>query len=344
VTPLLIIGASGRAAARSMIRRGFTPTVIDLFADVDTRRMATTLKCGDYPHGFSALAQQVPPMAWVYTGGLENHPDIVDAISHRHHLIGNSGAVLCSGLRDPIELCKTLPALGFHYPCCLKRLPKDFSYCLPSLALQGGAGEGSFFESGTSRLWLRKPYRSAGGFGLSFISEPSPHHYFQQYIKGLPISAVYEDDHLIGTTTQLCGEPWLHTREFQYCGNLVMDDSPHAAEFERVGRALAQHFDLRGDWGIDAIAAESGLCILEINPRYCASRELFDHEMPRGKAIYYAPHRFAFPEGDWTGFADIPAAGTILEAGEPVLTLYGGDLLELKSTATKLDYLFGFGP
>src|SRR5438045_3963952 len=82
-------GARGRGAAASAIRAGFTPHVIDLFADADTRKLAPTIRCefSDYPQGLVEQARHVPPMPWMYTGGLENHPDIVEAISQRHSLI-----------------------------------------------------------------------------------------------------------------------------------------------------------------------------------------------------------------------------------------------------------------
>ncbi|MBL8864784.1 MAG: ATP-dependent carboligase, partial [Planctomycetia bacterium] len=73
---LLIVGASGRAAAASARRTGFEPFVLDLFADADTERLATVWKLpfDQYPHGFVELAKRVPPMPWMYTGGLENYP------------------------------------------------------------------------------------------------------------------------------------------------------------------------------------------------------------------------------------------------------------------------------
>ena len=53
---LLIVGASGRAAATSAIRAGWRPFVIDLFADEDTSRLCSVLQCplDGYPHGFIA--------------------------------------------------------------------------------------------------------------------------------------------------------------------------------------------------------------------------------------------------------------------------------------------------
>ena len=79
-----------------------------------------------------------------------------------------------------------------------------------------------------------------------------------------------------------------------------------------------------------------------------------------GKAIYYAPHTLTFPHsGPWDadlagafdpwrvpGFADIPEAGSRVEAGHPVLTVFAqgstpAEVRErLQSRAAELDVLF----
>ena len=106
--PILIVGASGRAAAASAIRAGYEPHVIDLFADADTIRLCPTIVCPsvDYPHGLIALANAAPPMPWMYTGGLENHPDVVMAISEHRELVGNDANVLRE-VRDVTRFART---------------------------------------------------------------------------------------------------------------------------------------------------------------------------------------------------------------------------------------------
>ncbi|WP_217551268.1 ATP-grasp domain-containing protein, partial [Pantoea sp. GbtcB22] len=75
--------------------------------------------------------------------------------------------------------------------------------------------------------WLRKPLKSGGGLGIRF-SKPgesaSPHHYFQEFIDGTPMSALYGGTTLLGVTEQLIGEPWLHATPFAYCGNIALPE------------------------------------------------------------------------------------------------------------------------
>jgi hypothetical protein len=79
-----------------------------------------------------------------------------------------------------------------------------------------------------------------------------------------------------------------------------------------------------------------------------------------GKAVYYAPSPLTFPQsGPWDadlvgafdpwrlpGFADIPAPGSVIEAGSPVLTFFATGSTppeareRLQSRAAELDRLF----
>jgi predicted ATP-grasp superfamily ATP-dependent carboligase len=128
---------------------------------------------------------------------------------------------------------------------------------------------------------------------------------------------------------------------------------------------------------------------VEVNPRFTAATEVLElcartdvmtthakcfseslahaqYKIPRrynspvGKAIYYAPHRIAFPaSGSWdadlTGefdpwrlpnFADIPEPGSAIKPGWPVITIFaaGSSTAEcrhrLQSRAAELDHLF----
>ncbi|CAN5210916.1 hypothetical protein BH11PLA2_BH11PLA2_02130 [soil metagenome] len=346
--PLLIVGASGRAAAAAMFLEGFTPFVIDLFADADTQRLARTLKCElrDYPQGFIKLSETLPPMPWMYTGGLENYPDVVETISRRHKLLGNPPAVL-NRVRDPYQLAA---AIQQHRGQCPMSYPVH----------PGGNGK-----------YIRKPYRSAGGHSISFKTENSPDHYFQDYIEGTQVSAAFDGNHCILMTRQLIGEDWLHAPSFHYCGNIsIPSDDALLSIYPFFNETqFANALELRGSWGLDGIANSDGVWILEVNPRYCASHELQRHLFESlndsiGKAIYYAPKPMIFPKlALWRNalksctnmdqrpeYADIPETGTSFEPGQPVITLFATAprmddcLLQLKARAAELDRLFGVTP
>ncbi len=365
---VLIVGASGRAAAASARRAGFDPYVLDLFADADTERLATVVKLpmDEYPHGFVELAKRVPPMPWMYTGGLENYPDVVAAISQTRELWGNGPDVLKT-VRNPFAVQKWLKEFGRTRPQTI--LPGEFAD--PSLR------------------WLCKPIRGSAGLGVRFADSddfPSqaekPNYYLQEYLEGDSMSAVFAHGRrgwptFVGVSRQLIGTDWLHAKPFAYAGNVMV--APNECPDPRPTAGwLTYRFPLRRVWGIDFIRYGDKFGVIEVNPRYTASVELYElatrtaaltqkePAIPKttfGKAVYYAPRRFVFPSsGPWDdflarctdvwrrpNFADIPHAGDIIEAGQPVLTIFAeadGEVAceaKLKASAAELDRLFAVG-
>ena len=123
---LIILGASARAAAMSAVRAGFEPWTADLFADADLRALVpAAVRCpvGDYPRGFREILRGAPEVPWLYTGGLENHPNLIRDLSEIRPLWGNGPNAL-TACRSPFRVepwqCRLLrllhlllwPALG----------------------------------------------------------------------------------------------------------------------------------------------------------------------------------------------------------------------------------------
>lgn len=355
MTPVGVVGASARAAVHSLARAGLSAWAVDQFNDRDLARVAPCALCpeGGYPHALPELAARFPPGPVLYTGGLENHPQVVEELARTRELWGNPPEVLAR-VRDPFALAALLSRTGFR----VARLVPPGEPC-PA-----------------EERWLRKPVRSGGGLGISFArpGEPaSPDHVFQEFVDGAPMSALFVNDALFGVTEQLIGEPWLHAGAFAYCGNLgpvpVPREVPHLNVLCETG--------LRGVWGADFVLCDGAPVVLEVNPRYTAALEVLELATGRaafrqwvpanrsdagvvGKAIYYAPHAIRFPHsGPWDadlaapfdpwrvpGFADIPEAGARIEPGWPVLTLFAegpsstGARQLLQSRAAELDSLF----
>ena len=344
MTAIGVVGASARAAVHSLARAGYSAWAVDQFADRDLTRVAACAVCPPdrYPAALPELAVQFPPGPVLYTGGLENYPHVVAELARSRELWGNPPEVLAR-VRDPFALFPALAARGFATP----RLVPPGEPC---------PREGR---------WLRKPLRSGGGLGIRFAQSgeaPSRDHYFQEFIDGVPMSALHVNATLFGVTEQLIGVPWLHAAPFAYCGSIGPIRAP-------AGGAFAGFPGPRGIWGTDFILNGDVPYPVEVNPRYTASAEVLEHALaknlpPRppslkgggsriysplpsgrgaggvgscvGKAIYYAPHAMRFPDsGPWDadlagtfdpwrlpGFADIPEPGSAIEAGRPVLTFF----------------------
>jgi predicted ATP-grasp superfamily ATP-dependent carboligase len=356
--PVGVVGASARAAVHSLARAGYSAWAVDLFADRDLARVAPCALCplAEYPAALPRLAAAFPPGPVMYTGGLENHPGVVAELAASRELWGNPPEVL-EAVRDPQRLFPALAAVG---------LP------VPALVPQGS-------PCPTSGRWLRKPLRSSAGHGIRFAkpSEPtSPSHHFQEFIDGPAMSAAYGGTTLLGVTEQLIGEHWLHAKPFHYGGSIGPVEVP--CELFRNRISVFAELGLRGLWNIDFVLRSDRPVAVELNPRYSASVEVLEHALGRpafgvwlpsgrsvsarvvGKAVYFAPHRLAFPAtGPWDadlagefdpwrlpGFADIPAAGAVIDAGHPVLTFFAEGKTpaecrdRLQSRAAELDRLF----
>jgi uncharacterized protein len=343
-TDVILLGASTRAAAGSARRAGWTPWCADLFADADLQRIAKVRKVpiDVYPHCLLDALAEAPQAPVIYTGALENRPDLVARIDRP--LWGNAPDVL-RAIRAPSRWTQCLQAHSL--PC-------------PAIAE----------EPRTAGRWLLKPRKSAGGFGIQvYAGQPfNPRtHFLQEWIDGVPCSGIFlghEDAaDLLGVTQQLAGTPWLNAAGFHYAGNIgpLPLDPATRARWQHLGAALTRSFSLRGLFGIDVILRDGVPWPIEINPRYTASVELLERgylrplmplhravfeklppptfDAPKdsptcGKAILYARETISFPKGGlWLAeladsggaeadYADIPHAGEIIEQGRPVLTLF----------------------
>jgi len=341
---LLILGASARAAAFSALRIGLRPTCIDLFADADLASTCRSIRLepDQYPDGLARLAADLPPMPWLYTGAIENRPNLVDEISTRHHLLGNSGAMLRS-VRDPIALTETVLGAGLVAPGV--RIDPS------GLPIDGS--------------WLRKPLASAGGRGIvPWLGENREGRravYYQERVEGLPASAIFVAERTgarcLGLTRQFVGKG---ANRFAYRGSLA--PWPVASEtfnqVERLGEAVGCRFGLVGLFGIDLILKDGQPWPVEVNPRYTASVEVLEWALGRSllaehlkacgfeisgqswesrpetfvaKAIVFADQAFQWPS-DWAirqispdefpETADVPNPGTLFRPGDPVLTVF----------------------
>jgi predicted ATP-grasp superfamily ATP-dependent carboligase len=355
---LLIVGSSARAAAWSARRANFSPLAIDQFADTDLAECGPAIRVGDLRNESEAAAREAPRSPWMYTGPLENDPELVERISLDRTLWGNSAAVLRQ-VRDPWRLVAVLTESG---------LPS------PQILAPG--------ETATAGRWLRKPLSSGGGRGVREWVVPhrggSPpagrlpesilpaRCYLQQFIPGMVASAAFvagrRQTQLLGMTQQLVNVRWTGSSRFGYAGSLISSrlTQTHASQFERIGRCLADAFDLRGLFGVDAVINRQGVWPIEVNPRYTASVEVIERatgiralalhaaaccdessesrpaisvNLLCGKAIVYARKSIEIgqPFMDWVSetnsgrawprVADIPAAGQSVDAGQPIVSV-----------------------
>ncbi|HAY81564.1 MAG TPA: hypothetical protein DCY79_17310 [Planctomycetaceae bacterium] len=258
---LLIIGASVRSAIESAKRANVCARGADLFADVDAVQQASVTRVTNYPGGFLPVVRSVAPAAVVYTGGLENYPELIAEISQSTLIWGNSAAVL-RAVRSPENLVQAWTEDQVQHPAILRSPPTD-----------------------PNRRWLQKSVTSTAGTGVRDWQPGSPvpeDCYLQQFIPGRSCAALYVAAQgrcqLLGVTEQLVDRSWTGAPRFGYAGSIgpLSLEPSIATQCVRIGDCLAARFPLRGLFGVDVIVQEDHVYPVEVNPRYTASVEVWE--------------------------------------------------------------------
>ncbi|MGL4512412.1 MAG: ATP-grasp domain-containing protein [Lacipirellulaceae bacterium] len=337
-----IIGASVRAAAQSTVAAGWDVVAADLFADADLCALCPATRVERYPEGFADWLAGQDVDGWYYTGGLENHPELVDRMAAIKPLWGVAGQPLRDS-RDPFVLSALAERFGVLWP----------------ETVRAGAGE-------RDGVWLAKTYRQAGGSGVARLASADEWRGLaergavaQRFVAGRSLSALFavsaSHSTLLGCTQQLLGDesaPWSYRGSI---GPLVIADRMGPA-LEGVGRLLGEGLGLTGIVGADLIDHAERLWMIEVNPRWTASVEVLERaageslfpahvvacrgetapSVPRpegivGKQVVIAAHDAVATEAfhDWGleecdagRAADVPHAGDRFERGDPVLTVF----------------------
>jgi predicted ATP-grasp superfamily ATP-dependent carboligase len=319
--PLLIIGASSRAAAQSARRAGFFVAAADLFADVDLAEICPATRMADYPREFGDVLRQQPACGWLYTGGLENYPDLIDQWAKLCPLLGNGGEVL-RRVRDPAQIAACLQ--NARLPC-------------PAVETDGQR----FPHVPTDGSWLRKPRKSAAGDGISLWTggpNNAATHYLQKRIFGESISAVFVASdgraQLLGITRQLL-EATNNQLATRYAGTIGPIELPLAfrRQFVEIGNALTQHFGLTGIFGVDAIVNDAGVWPLEVNPRYPASAEVLERATGVSMIGCHASACLPLPLGEGRGEGHRRTENGLPNAAHPSLARRANGLGEPEALA-----------
>jgi predicted ATP-grasp superfamily ATP-dependent carboligase len=348
---LTIVGASARAASHSARRAGFSPCAADLFADVDLRGFCPSVLVSDYPQGLERACAGPQPGGWMYTGALENYPGLVDRLASIRALWGNGGAVL-RAVRDPRRVADAVAADRASAPALAESsagLPTDGSWLVKPYRSAGGANirvwnadappsdspDRSYFQQRVDGLVCSAVYVAARGSALLLgVTEQlvgvgwsgAPAFSYAGSIGPLALEAWQRKSFarlgerlaaafgLVG----LFGVDAVLTAEKLW----ILEVNPrYTASVEVLERALAL-----GAVGLHVTACRDGaLARADVarasTPAICA-----------GKVIVYARRPVVVPEAlalaiepqlgaTWPPYADVPAPGTEIRGGRPVLTL-----------------------
>jgi len=367
---LLIIGLDTAALACSAKNTGHEVYCVDYFGDSDLKKTCAfslsvidkrNSECSgkihrDFnPKGILVLVKRLIEKHKVdgilLASGLEDHPQVLSALSEWVPIIGNDYKTI-EKVRNKENFFNELKRIRVRCPETrvvtnleeAQRNSRDIGYPV-----------------------VIKPFKGFGGFGIQKITNPkkleasfrhiSPEKKFliQKYIKGIAASAsvisTKERARTLTVNEQLLGDHSLGQVEpFGYCGNIVPLSSSRSVMdgCVEVSEKVVTNFNLVGSNGVDLVITEEGKpYVIEVNPRFqgtleCVERVLHinvvqahidacvsgvlieagktDHFCVR--LIVYALKRSRIPVLDGVeGIRNIPFKDLIVEKGEPICSI-----------------------
>jgi len=276
IAPIIVLATSARALVCSARRGGFRVQGVDGFGDADTRagaqRLLTVPLAADGPDRNAMLAATAqllagtPAAGLVYGSGLEGNAGIVEQLARLLPVFGNTAAALAAS-RNPLELAACCAAMGASYAQTSNTAPPD------------------------PRNWLLKDQAGCGGTAVHRASgqtQTGPGQYYQRYQAGTQISALFLADgqhaRVLGIHEQWCADPAVVGMPFMHGGAVSRHDLRInlGGPIQRLAQGLTKAFGLCGLNGIDCIRRGEELVLIELNPRPCASIDLYDHEHAGG--------------------------------------------------------------
>lgn len=267
---LVVVGTSARLLAECAGAGGFQVHALDVFGDVDTRRLARSWQSIATPGRFAidgraleaALARfaaSAEVLGWIAGSGLEAAPAVLARAAACLPLLGNVAATMTQ-LRMPAHFHAVLRELGVRAPSIRVDAPRD------------PAG------------WLFKDAHACGGWHVRAAARAPAQlgagGHFQRFQHGVPMSALFLADgehwQLLTLSAQLVGAP--APRRYAQRGSLgpIALAARPWAQLQHVLDGLTCAFALRGVNGIDFLVDCEELWVLEVNPRPTASLAVLD--------------------------------------------------------------------
>ncbi|WP_247894058.1 ATP-grasp domain-containing protein [Azospirillum endophyticum] len=352
---ILVAALSGRAIAQAVARTGAVVATLDQFGDADLPAPARRVP-GDPVAGFdgdaliAAARALAPPGSGLVVGsGFEQAPDLLAALikAGPYRLLGN-GPEVVRAVKDPTDFAARLAALGLE----------ELSIGHPETRTEppGDAVPGE---------WLVKRTGAAGGWHIvPWDGGPLPGgHYLQRRAAGRPASVAFIADRSGRCELVAVSRQWADSAPdapYRYGGAVLPVAVPLslADRLAEAARRIAAEFGLVGlnslDLLVDGGMDGPSVTVLEVNPRPGATLDLLERHRPGGVmrahldassgrdwslgaprpgviagAVAYVTAAMTVPVGfAWPPWcADLPRAGSVVEAGQPLcsVTAWGGD-------------------
>jgi methenyltetrahydromethanopterin cyclohydrolase len=336
-TNVLIIAQSGRMLAQLAVDAGFTPWVIDCFADLDTQSLAqqsfkvNSLALSDIKNLTDQLKEDFGLTHLLYGSGFENYTDSLAYLEKHWVVLGNPVEVIC-GLQDKPKFFQRLQALNIPFPESRFEPPDvDDSWLLKHMQGQGGTGV----------------YCSQKNHNAAFAAPPHKI-YWQRQLAGVSMSVSFlagsDALHILGFNRQWTQQ--IGPNPFVFAGvtnHADISSANQAVLYESLAK-LVKLYAVRGLGSLDFMLVDGRCYVLEINARIPASAQLYGKSVlnahiqaclglasrfdvqiarPAGFWVCYASAQHKLPQAacwpDWV--LDRPEPAAIIGKGQPICSI-----------------------
>ena len=265
---VLLVGVVTREMAQSAVAAGYEVLSLDYFGDSDQPASAevfSLVRDFNLEPNLKNLAIAAKSLACkvdrvVLGAGLENESALFEIINPEN---------LWSNSMETVQAVRDL--------CNLSSVFKSTQILIPKTIFPGD-------PLPKKGHWLIKDERHSGGLGVrewDGISHIHKHEILQKLISGELMSACFVADgqhgRLLGISRQFAGVARLGAPLFYWCGNVApYQDALLEKMISHAVERLIERTGLIGVNGIDFIIHGDKIFILEVNPRWTGSLELFE--------------------------------------------------------------------
>jgi len=275
---VLLIAISARPYVKALKQAGYYVVVIDGFLDQETRFFADEVyqvaydldgfKANDLLSVLDQISLLVPALGYVIGSGLEARPNLISKINQRYRLIGNAPSII-QALKSPDVFFTKLQPLGLSVP---EWQTADAGVC-PMVERSE---------------WLKKRIGGAGGTHItevkSYTSILPENEYYQAKLTGKAVSVLFMAfpqktlglaPLVVGFNAQWCDEN--ENAPYQIGGiasNVTLESEVEKTLVNAVSTVSAA-FGLVGLNSLDVIIDEQQVFVLEVNPRFSLSLDLY---------------------------------------------------------------------
>jgi hypothetical protein len=342
---VLVAGFNTRHICLSARRAGFRVLSLERFGDRDLLEIADEVVTFESEASFSRIKGLVERFAGY--DSLVLGPGFELCEFNVSVPVLNNDARVVEKVSDKLWLSEFLEELGVKHPATwlLEDVsPSEVRYPVMLKPRRGAGGVENRLVQNREQLEAAKRYFK------DFI--------VQEYLEGVTASvsliASGGEARSIATSEQISGFPWLTNMPYAYCGNITPFHGRHVDSMRELAEFVAGELRLVGSNGVDFLITDSGVVLLEVNPRFQGTLETveraygvsvfsmhveaFSGVLPQptpakcfaGKAVVFSKkHTLVDRQLSDSLFncyqrgyaSDIPCPGTEIGENEPVVTL-----------------------